>query len=348
MATRHGSAIVTLPSDTEILITRSFEAPRALVWETLTTPQHLLRWWGPDWCPLVSCEIDFRVGGSWRYLSRMADGTELGWHGTYLDIVTGERVESSEVFEGFPDAESRNTMTLTEHAGVTTLQTLVRHTSKEHRDGHIQSGMEGGMQITFNRLDDLLGAMQSIDETPAARFRRVAGTFTEVAGAMSPEEWDRKAPCEGWVARDIVRHLVTWVPNIIGRSGLDFSQGPSIDDDPVGAWSHLATTLQCALDDPTVAATSFDVGPPGTMTVEQAIGMIVVGDIFIHTWDLSAAAGRPLTLDAQIVHDMFEGMQQMDDMLRASGHYGPRVEVPATADEQSRFLGFLGRDPGFV
>ena len=158
MATRHGSATVTLPSDTEILITRSFEAPRDLVWEALTSPRHLLRWWGPDWCPLVSCEVDFRVGGTWRYLSRMADGTELGWHGTYMDIVAGERVESSEVFEGFPDAESVNTLTLSEDDGTTTLSVLVRHATRENRDGHIDSGMEPGMQIVLDRLEDLLSS----------------------------------------------------------------------------------------------------------------------------------------------------------------------------------------------
>jgi uncharacterized protein (TIGR03086 family) len=135
---------------------------------------------------------------------------------------------------------------------------------------------------------------------------------------------------------------------VIGRAGVDFSDGPSVDVDPAGAWAHLAATLQAALDDPQVATHSFDVGPPGTMTVEQAIGMIVFGDVFVHAWDLSAAAGRPIDLDARVVHDMYAGMQQMDDMLRASGHYGPRVEVPDTADEQSRFLAFLGRDPSFA
>src|SRR3954463_3200752 len=110
MATRHGSATVTLPSDTEILITRSFEAPLPLVWEALTTPRHLLRWWGPDWCPLVSCSIDLRPGGQWRYLSRDADGHELAWSGTYRDVVPAERIVSTEVFEPFPQAESLNTM----------------------------------------------------------------------------------------------------------------------------------------------------------------------------------------------------------------------------------------------
>jgi uncharacterized protein (TIGR03086 family) len=348
MATRHGSAIVTLPSDTEILITRSFEAPRDLVWEALTSPRHLLRWWGPDWCPLVACEVDFRVGGSWRYLSRMADGAELGWHGTYLDIVPGERVTTTEVFEGFPDAESRNTMTLTEADGVTTLQTLVQHSSKEFRDGHVQSGMEGGMQITFNRLDDLLGGLLDGADTVAERFRRVAGVFTTVARSVHADEWDRPAPCEGWVARDVVAHLVGWVPHVIGQAGIDFSGGPSVDTDPVGAWEHLATTLQAALDDPTVATHEFHVGPPGTMSVEQAVGMIVFGDVFVHTWDLSAAIGRPVDLDPRLVHDMFSGMRHIEEILRSSGQYGPAFEVADSADEQSRFLAFLGRNPAFA
>ena len=78
MTTNYGSAKVTTPADTDILITRTFEAPAPLVWEAMTQPRHVLRWWGPTWSPLVSCAIDLRVGGSWRYVSRMDDGTELG------------------------------------------------------------------------------------------------------------------------------------------------------------------------------------------------------------------------------------------------------------------------------
>ena len=136
MTTRHGSATVTLPSDLEILITRTFEAPATLVWDAITQPRHLLRWWGPDYCPLVACDVDFRVGGAWRYLCRDMDGNELGWHGTYRDIHHGECIVSTEVFEGFPEAQSLNTMTLTEDGGVTTLRTRVRHATKEFRDGH--------------------------------------------------------------------------------------------------------------------------------------------------------------------------------------------------------------------
>ena len=215
MTARHGSATVTLPSDTEILITRFFEAPRHLVWDALTLPRHLLRWWGPHWCPMVSCDIDFRPGGVWRYLARDAGGIELAWRGTYTEIVQPERIVSTEVFEGFPEAESVNTMTLDDIDGVTRLQTRVRHSSKEFRDGHVQSGMEGGMQETFNRLDDLMAAA----DTTAERFRRVAGRLSDRAGEVAVNGWDAPAPCEGWTARDIVRHIVELHRGLIEPDG---------------------------------------------------------------------------------------------------------------------------------
>ncbi len=341
MPTRLASATVTLPSDTEILITRSFEAPAALVWATLTEPRHLLRWWGPSWCPLVSCQVDLRVGGDWRYVARSTEGNELGWHGTYIDIVTGHRIESTEVFEGFPDAESTNVMTLTETDGVTTLRTLVRHRSTENRNGHVQSGMEAGMQETFDRLDGLLDA----SGTAAERFRRVAGRFTDIAAGVADDAWERPAPCEGWVARDIVRHMVSWVPHVIGRGGLDFAGGPSVDRDPLGAWRHLDTSLQAALDDPEVAARRFDAGPPGELSIEAAIGMIVMGDVLVHTWDLATATGQQVELDPVIVPEMLAGMEPLDEMLRASGHYGPRVAVDDDADDQTKLVAFTGRRP---
>jgi uncharacterized protein (TIGR03086 family) len=344
MTTRYSSATVTLPADTDILITRTFEASRSLVWDALTTPRHLLRWWGPNSCPLVACEIDFRPGGAWRYVCRDIGGAELAWSGVYRDIVVPERIESTEVFEGFPEAVSVNTMTLTESGGVTTLQTLVRHKSKANRDGHVQSGMEGGMQQTFDRLDDLLAAAG----TTAERFRRVAGRFSDRVNEVPATAWSNPAPCAGWTARDIVRHVVEWVPAVIGRSGITFGSGPSVDDDPAGAWHALANTLQLSLDNPDVAARMFDAGPPGEMSVENAIGMLVTGDVLIHTWDLAVAAGLDSQLDPIIVSEMLVGMQPIDEMLRSSGHYGPKVAVPDNADDQTKLIAFVGRDPLFA
>ena len=352
MATRHGSATVELPSDTEILINRSFEAPRTLVWDLLTTPRHLLRWWGPEYCPLVACEVDLRAGGAWRYVCRRTDGDaqgeELAWHGEYQAIEAPTRIVSTEVFEGCPDAESLNTMTLTEDDGVTTLQTLVRHSSKANRDGHVDSGMEGGMQQTFDRLDDLV----VLADTPSERFRRVAGAFGDLVAEVPADAWDRPAPCEGWVARDVVRHLLTWVPGVLAPSGLELPSPPTETDGDgalAPAWEAFAAALQGALDDPEVAERAFDAGPPGELSVETAISMLVTGDVLVHTWDLAAAIGRAdgVRLDGVVSREMLIGMQPMDEMLRGSGHYGPKVEVGDDVSTQDALVAFTGRDPGW-
>ncbi len=341
MTTHHGTATVSLPTDTTILITRSFEAPRALVWEALTTPRHLLRWWGPSWCPLVSCEVDLREGGTWRYVARGDDGIELGWHGTYREILAEQRIVTTEVFEGFPDAESLNTMTLDEVGGVTTLRTLVEHATREARDGHVESGMEAGMQETFDRLDGLLAR----SDTTAERFRRVAGRFTDRAHEVTPDGWERPAPCDGWAARDIVRHMGEWMPAMLAGGGADIGPVPSVDDDPVATWTTLADGLQALLDDPAAAATEIDLGPPGRQTVEFAIGTIMLGDVLVHTWDLARATGLDESLDTGIAREMLVGMEPIDEALRASGHYGPRVDVADDADVVTKLIAFTGRDP---
>ena len=156
LANRHGSAVVTLPSDREILITRWFDAPAALVFHAWTTPDLVRRWWGSDDAPLVVCDIDLRAGGSWRYVTRDTTGTELGWHGAYREIDAPHRIVSSEVFEGYPDGEALDTLTFHEVDGVTEMRVLVLHTSRENRDGHIASGMEAGMQVVMDRLEDVV------------------------------------------------------------------------------------------------------------------------------------------------------------------------------------------------
>lgn len=154
--TRHGSATVTTPTDREILITRTFDAPAARVFDAWTKPEHVRNWWGSEDAPLIVCDIDLRVGGMWRYVVGYADGKELGWHGTYREIERPGRLVSTEVWELFPDGESVNTMTLTEEDGTTTMTVRVLHASKENRDGHLNSGMEAGMQKVLDRLEDLV------------------------------------------------------------------------------------------------------------------------------------------------------------------------------------------------
>jgi uncharacterized protein YndB with AHSA1/START domain len=161
---RHGSAVVTLASDTTIQITRQFDASAASVFRAITTPELVKRWWGLETAEWKVCEIDLRVGGSWRYVVHDGD-TEVGFHGVYREIDPPRRVVSTEAFEGHaafgidadPDSvASVNTITLEEADGVTTMTSLIQHVNKEHRDGHIASGMEGGMQVSYDRLEDLV------------------------------------------------------------------------------------------------------------------------------------------------------------------------------------------------
>jgi uncharacterized protein YndB with AHSA1/START domain len=153
--TNSNSAVVTLPSDTQILITREFAAPRHLVYRAWTTPELIKRWWAGDRGEVTSAEVDLRPGGTWRYVMTANPGFEVAFHGEYQEIIPGERIVSTEVFEGMPDASAVSTATFTEHDGRTTLSILVQHTSKEHRDMHINSGMEAGMQESLRYLEQV-------------------------------------------------------------------------------------------------------------------------------------------------------------------------------------------------
>jgi uncharacterized protein YndB with AHSA1/START domain len=155
MAVSRGTAKVTLPTDEQILITREFDAPKHLVYKAWTTPELVRRWWHANRGEMTTCEIDLRVGGTWRYVMIAEGGLEVGFHGEFREIVPNERLVSTEVYEGFPDGEALDTLTLTEEDGRTTVAILVEHTSKEHRDAHIESGMEEGMQDALDLLEQV-------------------------------------------------------------------------------------------------------------------------------------------------------------------------------------------------
>ena len=154
-------AFVTLPTDTQILITREFDAPRHLVYKAWTTPELVRRWWSGERGEVTVAEIDLRVGGTWRYVMVAEGGFEVGFHGVYRELVPNERIVSTEVYEGLPEGldpeaeASLNTLTLSEVDGCTTLTVLVEHRTKEGRDGHVDSGMEAGMQEAMDRLEQV-------------------------------------------------------------------------------------------------------------------------------------------------------------------------------------------------
>jgi uncharacterized protein YndB with AHSA1/START domain len=158
---RYGSAKVTLQGDREILIVRQFDAPAALIFKAVTTPDLVKRWWGFPTSEWLVCNIDLRVGGKWRYVVQ-DQAMQIGFHGEYREIVPPYRVVNTEAYEGIPNpdaAASVVTSTFEEVEGITTMTTHVLHVEPSHRDAHIASGMESGMQLSMNRLEDLVGGL---------------------------------------------------------------------------------------------------------------------------------------------------------------------------------------------
>ena len=154
------TATVALPGDEQILIVREFDAPRHLVFKAWTTPELVRRWWSERRGEVVSCEIDLRAGGSWRYVMVTDGGFEVAFHGEFREIVPDERIVSTEVFEAMPGAPSVNTATFEETDGRTKVSILVQHTSREHRDFHVESGMEEGLQEAMDLLEEVARSLR--------------------------------------------------------------------------------------------------------------------------------------------------------------------------------------------
>jgi len=147
--------VVALQGDTEMLITREFNAPRHLVYKAYTTPELVRRWWAGRRGQMTIAEIDLRVGGTWRFVMTSSEGFEVAFHGTYREIVPDERLVHTEVYEAMPEAEAVNTLTFAETDGRTTLTVLVDCGTREVRDGMMASGMEAGMQEAYDLIEQI-------------------------------------------------------------------------------------------------------------------------------------------------------------------------------------------------
>ncbi len=179
----------------------------------------------------------------------------------------------------------------------------------------------------------------------ADRFRRIAADFTAKVEGVPEGRWDDQSPVPEWVARDVVGHLVEWMPGLFFTAwAIDAPDTPSVDEDPVAAWAAVRDAFQTALDDPELATSERDI-PPGRMTFEAAVDMIGTSDVFMHTWDLARATGQDDTLDPEEATALLEGMEPVDEMLRQSGHYGPRGEVADDASPGDKLMAFVGRTP---
>jgi len=153
---------LTLPSDTEILMVREFDAPRDLVYEAHVKPEHLKRWWGPRGSELSVCEVDLRPGGAYRFVMQFPDGKEEPFKGVFREITPPERLAYTFIYDVAPFDEfpATETVTFEDLGGRTRVSSLMVCMSKEARDGMVESGMEEGAAESLDRLEDLLGALR--------------------------------------------------------------------------------------------------------------------------------------------------------------------------------------------
>jgi uncharacterized protein (TIGR03086 family) len=187
----------------------------------------------------------------------------------------------------------------------------------------------------------------ALSDRPAERHRQIAGQFTD--RVRGTRHWDAPAPVPGWAARDVVGHLTGWLAVFLSAgAGIDLPRGPSVDEDPAAAWQVHCDAVQALLDDPAAGQRVLANPHVGTLPLDRAIDQFYTADVFMHTWDLARATGQDERLDPGFCAALLAGMEPMEEVIRSSGQYGPRVEVPADADPQTRLLGFIGRDPGWV
>lgn len=159
MATNSTTLNVTTPSDLEIAMTRTFDAPRELVFKAFTDPALIPKWWGQRATTTIVDKMDVRPGGEWRFVQRQDDGIEYGFRGEFIEIVPPERLSQTFEFEPMPGHVVVDTSTFEERDGKTTVTTTSRFNTKEDRDGMLQSGMESGAAESYDQLAELLATM---------------------------------------------------------------------------------------------------------------------------------------------------------------------------------------------
>lgn len=160
-STRNSGSFAVTQSDQEIRMTRLFDAPKRLVFEAMTKPEHVKQWWGRlgEGYSVPVCEIDLRPGGAWRFVNRHPKG-EAAFHGEYKEVAPPDRLVFTEIYDPFPDAMSVVTSEFTEEGGKTRLTVTVRYSSEQVRKMVFESGMAQGAAISYDRLEDLLAALE--------------------------------------------------------------------------------------------------------------------------------------------------------------------------------------------
>jgi uncharacterized protein YndB with AHSA1/START domain len=151
-----GTLKITTPTDREVVVTRAFDAPAALVFDALTKPEILKKWYGQEGWEMVVCDVDLRVGGAWRFVSRLPGGKEIGQLGVYREIVPGRRLVNTENWEDWDAGECLVTIDLEESDGKTRLTSAILFPSREVRDIVLKSGLESSAGAVYDRLSEVL------------------------------------------------------------------------------------------------------------------------------------------------------------------------------------------------
>jgi len=176
----------------------------------------------------------------------------------------------------------------------------------------------------------------------ADRYRSLAESMTQTVAGVPDVGWAAQTPCEDWTARDLVQHLVDTSGMFLGFIGQEAPSGPSVDDDPVGAFTAARDAVQAALDDPATAAQEYD-GLMGRTSFAKSVDGFLSADLVIHRWDLARATGQDETLPPAEVRRVMEMLEPMDEQMRQPGAFGQKVEPSPAANEQTKLLCFLGR-----
>jgi uncharacterized protein (TIGR03086 family) len=176
------------------------------------------------------------------------------------------------------------------------------------------------------------------------RYRRLADEFGRRVAAVRADRWDNVSPCAEWTARDVLRHVVDTERSMPDRVGLTVPDGPSVDEDPLGAWATVRDAMLKILEDPDQAGREYD-SMFGRSRLEDTVGSFLSIDLVIHGWDIARATGGDEHIDPEEVRLVAASTEKIGDKLRGPGAFGPEVPVPADADAQSRLLAFLGRTP---
>jgi uncharacterized protein (TIGR03086 family) len=181
-------------------------------------------------------------------------------------------------------------------------------------------------------------------ESIADRYRRLAAAFGDTVAEVPPDGWATPTPCEGWTALDLVRHVVDSQNLFFGLVGKPPVVAPSVDDDPLAAWRTTSGAVLADLEDPVASSIEFD-GFFGRTRFDAAVDRFLSLDLVVHRWDLAHALGLDDTIAPGDIATLTAAAEQFGEAMRSPGAFGPALEAPEGADEQTRLLALLGRRP---